>query len=530
MQPAESLIDGLAYERNDAGILIPTVGEQSAIWAPQPGSQQWFLRCPIEEVLYEGTRGPGKTDAALMDFCQDVGVGWGSDWAGVLFRRTYPELQDVIQKSLRWFKQYMPSARYNESMSQWVFPGGERLLFRQFAKPSDYWKFHGHAYPWICWEELCTYPDDGCFKSMFSCSRSTRRGMPRKVRATANPYGPGHNWVKLRYNLPVPPGRIVGPVVQEEGMPARVAIHGHLDENVILLSADPTYKDRIRAAARNPAELAAWMDGSWDIVAGGMIDDVWFEVKDHCVVKPFEIPAEWRIDRSMDWGSSKPSSIGYWAQSNGEDYFDADGRRRSTVRGDLFRVGEVYTWTGKPNEGTRALNTEISRLGVEYEIKRGWRTAEGSRVKAGPGDSQMFNTSNGTETSVADDLAKWVTIDGVRYKGLTFVETEKGPGSRKQGWQQLREWLGNVLPAKEKVTLPDGRVVMVRKKIREKPGLFVFNTCRQFLRTVPVLPRDEKDMDDVDTESEDHVGDDVRYRLRQARKIAGQRTSHGTGG
>lgn len=512
-------IPGLSWSTTEAGQIVPSVAGQQAVWAPQRGSQQAFLACPVEECLYEGTRGPGKTDAALMDFCMDVGVGWGPSWTGVLFRRTYPELQDVIEKSRTWFKQYVPAARFDESKSFWVFPAGERLYFRQFAKPADYWKYHGHAYPWICWEELCTYPDDRCFKSMFSCSRSPRVGMPKRIRATANPYGPGHNWVKLRYGLPVPPGKVVGRIQREPGMPDRVAIHGHLDENRILLQADPGYKDKIRAAARNKAELEAWLHGSWDIVAGGMIDDVWYTVKHAAVVRPFEIPEAWRMDRSMDWGSAKPSSIGYWAQSNGEDFVDAEGRRRSSVRGDLYRVGEVYTWTGKPNEGTRALNTEISRQCVQYELARGWRSLDDSvrRVRAGPGDSQMFAQSNGTETTIADDLAKAVTIDGRRYRGITFHEVEKGPGSRKQGWQQLREWLSHCLP-------DEGA------RVREKPGLFVFDSCKQFLRTVPVLPRDEDDPDDVDTESEDHVGDDVRYRLRQHVKRNGQRSARGLGG
>src|SRR6266404_559318 len=144
----ESLIPGLDYVPNEAGMLVPTVGARTAIWAPQPGSQQLFLKCTVEEVLYEGNRGPGKTDAALMDFCQDVNVGWGADWVGILFRKTYPELQDVIEKSRRWFKQFVPAAKFNESKSQWEFPTGEMLYFRQFSKPSDYWKYHGHAYPW----------------------------------------------------------------------------------------------------------------------------------------------------------------------------------------------------------------------------------------------------------------------------------------------------------------------------------------------------------------------------------------------
>ena len=48
---------------------------------------------------------------------------------------------------------------------------------------------------------------------------------------------------------------------------------------------------------------------------------------------------------------------------------------------------------------------------------------------------------------------------------------------------------------------------------REYPGLFVFNTCDHFIRTMPTLPRDDRDLDDVDTDSEDHVADEVRYRV-----------------
>jgi len=57
-------------------------------WSPQPGSQTFFVTSPIFETLYEGTRGPGKTNALLMDFCQHVGQGFGAAWRGVLFRRS----------------------------------------------------------------------------------------------------------------------------------------------------------------------------------------------------------------------------------------------------------------------------------------------------------------------------------------------------------------------------------------------------------------------------------------------------------
>jgi hypothetical protein len=507
---------------NDQGVMVPMREGVQFTWAPLPGSQEIFLQCMIEEVLIEGNRGPGKTDVALMDFAQDVGVGWGSDWVGVLFRKTYPELQDVIQKSRRWFKEMFPGAKYNEANSTWVFPQGERLLFRQFAKPSDYWKFHGHAYPWICWEELCTYADDQCFKSMFSCSRSTRMGMPRKIRATTNPYGVGHNWVKARYRLPVPQGQLVGHLIMDsvdfsgELEPPRIAIHSHLSENKLMLRADPTYISRLRAAARNPAELAAWVDGSWDIVAGGMFDDVWARVRDHAVVRPFKIPDNWKLSRSLDWGSSKPSSVGFWAEANGEDYIDADGVRRSTVPGDLFRVAEIYTWNGKPNEGTRKLPTELAKMIVELEVKRGWRTEATSRVRPGAADAAIFNPDEiDGSTSIADEMARRVRLaDGKSYKGPTFKPADKARGTRKLGWQAVRERLDAVLPKEG-------------EKVRELPGLFVWDTCSQWIRTVPSLPRDEDDMDDVDTDAEDHTGDETRYKVREEARVSGGRKAKG---
>jgi hypothetical protein len=198
-----------------------------------------------------------------------------------------------------------------------LFPDGEKLFFRHFERPADYYSYHGHAYPWIAWEELTTWPDDKCYKSMMSCARSTIVGVPITVRATTNPYGIGHNWVKSRFRLPVPPNKKVGKIIydsvdqDDKPEPPRVAIHGDLNENKILLHSNPDYIDRIRASARNNSELQAWLYGSWDIVAGGMFDDIWCDYRDKIVVPRFEIPKTWRIDRSFDWGSSKPFSVGW---------------------------------------------------------------------------------------------------------------------------------------------------------------------------------------------------------------------------
>ena len=499
---------------------------KQVVWAPQPGSAVFFLADPTIEVLYEGTRGCGKTDALLMDFCQEVGKGWGAAWVGILFRQTHPQLRDIIEKSKKWIKRFWPDAIYNEVKTMWEWPGGERLYFAHFDVRSDYDNYHGHSYPWIGWEELTNWPAPDCYKSMFSCSRSTAKGMPRKIRSTTNPYGVGHNWVKARWQLPIsgPLGAdgkkvTVGPLIvgskDEAGNtePPRRAIHGYLDENVLLLHADPDYKGRIKTSARNSSELAAWLDGSWDIVAGGMFDDIWGEYRDAIIVDPFDVPPGWRIYRAYDHGSSKPFSVGWYARSDGTDLKLRDkinsdgtvtkGRSRATVRGDLFRIHEWYGWRGQPNEGSRMLVADISRGIIEREIKWGLRDrdAQWTRVSRGPADSQIFDdNTNGSDISIASDFEKPVMLNGVKHRGIFWERADKGPGSREQGWEQIRKRM------KASKRPPGG--------YREIPGLFVTSNCVQWLRCVPVLPRDEIKIDDVDDESEDHNGDETRYMLR----------------
>lgn len=467
--------------------------QQKVAWTPQPGSQVAFLTCPIYEVLYEGTRGPGKTDALVMDFAQDVGTGWGADWRGVLFRKTFPELSDVIAKSQKWFQEiYGSRAKYNKADHTWTWDSGEQLLLRHMKQQSDYYSYHGHAYPWIGWEELTTWPDDKCFRLMFSCSRSTRPGMPRKIRSTTNPYGIGHNWVKTRYRLPG--GR--GKIIRDPGEPERVAIQGHIKENRILLRADPDYIQRLRAAARNPSELAAWIDGSWDIISGGMLDDVWSE-RVHILpsIGWNQIPRSWRIDRAFDWGSSKPFAVGWWAESSGES-INVEGRKIGGVRGDLILVQEWYGWTGTRNEGVRMLAREVAE-GIR-DREKDWGVW--GRVKSGPADTSIWDEENGV--SIIKDFTS---------RRVFWEKADKGPGSRKQGWEMLRKRLFNGRPNEN-------------GEPREFPGLFVTKDCLQWVETVPTLPRSDKDPDDVDTESEDHMGDMTRYRVRLHGKRVTQRS------
>ena len=239
-----------------------------------------------------------------------------------------------------------------------------------------------------------------------------------------------------------------------------------------------------------------------------MFDDVWSAT--HNIVEDFQIPHSWRIFRSFDWGSSKPFSVGWWAESDGSDVVMPDGKVRSTVRGDLFRIGEWYGWNGVPNTGVRMLATQISKGIVERELKSGYY----GRIYPGPADNSIHDTENGV--NIGQDMAKPVVINGKKYKGVGWTRSDKSPGSRKNGWEKMRVAIFNAQP-------PEGGGP------REEPGLFVFRSCQQgFIRTVPTIPRDEKDLDDVNTDAEDHVCDEVRYVILSVgdRFISGTTRGH----
>ena len=318
------------------------------IWSPLAGSQTLSIACPCNHILYEGTRGPGKTDAQLLYFRQFVGKGYGQFWRGVIFDKKYKNLDDLIAKSKRWFPQFNDGAKFLASGSsyKWVWPTGEELLFRQMNSEDDYWNYHGQEFPYIGWNELTKQPDSSLYDMMMSCNRSSfrpemhspidpktgerkiLREIPLVVFSTTNPYGIGHNWVKLRFIDPAPAGHVVritsdvfNPRTQqrEPVTKTQVRIFGSYKENIYL---SPEYIQELENIT-DPNKRAAWLWGDWDITSGGMFDDIWDRGQN--VVKPFTIPHGWRLFRSFDWGSSKPFSVGWWAESDGSDVQLSDG-------------------------------------------------------------------------------------------------------------------------------------------------------------------------------------------------------------
>lgn len=329
------------------------------------------------------------------------------------------------------------------------------------------------------------------------------KGLFPRIISGTNPGGLGHNWVKADFVDMLQPYEVKR-MAKTDGGKLRQFIPARLDDNPTMLETDPDYADNLEGLG-SPELVKAMRDGDWNIVAGGMFDDLWDE-RFH-MVAPFRIPPTWRLDRAFDWGSSKPFSVCWFAESDGSDVQLADGRWRSTIRGDLFMTHEWYGWNGKPDQGLKLIDTEIAKGIVEREIRWGIH----GRVNPGPADTSIWTEENGP--SIATGMAKPVRLDdGKLYPGVQWTRADKT--SRKIGWDQVRKRI-------RAARLPVGG------KPREEPGLFAFTTCQQYKRTVPVAPRDPDDLDDLDTSYEDHILDVVRYRVRAAGRGARSGTRQG---
>lgn len=511
----------------------PASLSKKIIWEPLKGSQTLALSCPANIILYHGTRGPGKTDSQLMRFRMRVGVGYGKYWRGVIFDTEYKNLDDLVSKSQRWFPQFEDGAAFKSSNSdyRWVWPTGEELLFRTIKREKDYWNYHGQEFPFIGWNELTKQPTRVLYDLIMSCNRSgflpeehplvdKKTGekrilpeMPLEVFATCNPHGVGHNWVKKEFIDQCAPGQIKKKVTvlfnprtgeKEDVERTQTHIFGSWRENKYL---SPVYIATL-SQLTDKNKKRAWNNGDWNVTAGGMFDELWDD-SEH-VVTPFDIPFSWYMDRSFDYGSSSPFSVGWWAISDGSDVRLKDGTIMHTIRGDLFRFAEWYGTNGNANEGLNMLAGDIGKGIIELEIKMGI----GSRVKPGPADGSIYDGINGI--SIGNEMAQPIKINGRMYPGVQWLRADKSPGSRKIGWEKINIMLKNAL-TKE---LRDGKLVPIK---REKPGLFVFRNCSKFIELFPPTPRDMDDKDDVDTKAEDHIQDDTRYKVLSLAYISGNR-------
>jgi hypothetical protein len=434
-------------------------------WQPQAGPQRAFVESRVFEVVYGGARGGGKTDAALGDFALHA-KQWGAAAIGLLVRRTRVALEPTIARARQI---YGPDgAVWVEARSCFCWRGGATLYFRYLDCDADADFYQGHAYTRVYIEELTQFPDPRAVDKLKATLRSAQ-GAPCGFRATCNPGGAGHNWVKARY-IDAGAHRIVretfvSPFDGSSLDLARVFIPARLADNPKLLANDPGYIARLQLSGSKEL-VRAWLEGDWNIVEGAFFDG-W---SGRNIVEPFAIPRFWTRFRSFDWGFAAPFSVGWWAVAS-----DPWPLRPGAVipRGAMIRYREWYG-AGPGGAGLRLTAEEVGGGIAEREA--------GEKMAYGVADPSIFREDGGPSIG-----------ERMRRMGLSWRpadNTRVGAAGALSGWDQMR------------ARIAGGEA---------GPMLYVFSTCKDFIRTVPVLQHDPARLEDLDTAAEDHVADETRY-------------------
>ena len=268
---------------------------------------------------------------------------------------------------------------------------------------------------------------------------------------------------------------------------SRVFIPARVEDNKILMANDPGYVNRIKQSG--PEWLVkAWLEGDWNIVAGGMFDDLFYPSVYDCsiVVPKFKIPSDWPIERGFDWGTAHPFSVCWFTESDGTPVWSLDGTRELYFpRGSKIVVGEWYgahpDRAEHANEGIHMVAQDIAIGILDREL-----SMFGRHCYTGVADSAISIGSGTRSRSIQAEMAS---------AGVHWQLCVKGPNSRVNGWNVMRERF------------------QAAARNTGKPGLYICDNCTDCLRTIPALPRDQKKLDDVDSASEDHCADCIRYVL-----------------
>ena len=442
------------------------MADKRVIWKPQP-RQAALMRRWEDEALYGGAAGGGKSDCALAEALRQIHI---PHYRGLILRKTYPQLSELIDRSTELYKSAIKEARYNDSKHYWIFPSGAKIFFGSMQHTKDRVNYQGKRYDFIDFDELTQFTWDE-YSYLFSRNRPSGPGTRCYIRGQANPGGVGHGWVKERFITPAPPMTTIWEEVnirhpdgkEEKRRRSRVFVPSTVFDNKILLENDPDYLTSL--AALPEAERQALLYGDWDSFSGQVFTE-WKNDPEHYhdraythVIAPFKVPHEWQIWCSMDWGYTKPFAVAWYA---------VDHERR------IYRIRELYGCTGTPNVGVQ---WEPARVAKEIlSIEADDPNLKGRRIYR-VADPAIWGTQTGE--SIAQVFAR---------AGVYF---EKGEHARIDGKMQIHH----------------------RLAFDEygRPMLYVFNTCRHFIRTVPNLVYDDKNVEDINTDGEDHIYDELRY-------------------
>lgn len=443
---------------------------------PKPNPKQLrFMQAKAKHVAYGGARGGGKS--------------WIVRWMAVLFALAFPGIKVIIvRKTLKELKNNHINplkkilkvgtpdapATYNTTEKEFTFRNGSAISFGYCACEADLDQYQGAEFDIIFLEEAGQLLEEW-IKKIVLCTREPN-GLPKRVYYTLNPGGPSHAYFKRLF--------IDRRFEEDEDPDAYVFIQALVTDNEPLMRNSPEYVSELKHLP--PKLREAWLNGSWDIFEGQFFEDFRTEpdiaaareagCEDDAeklradrrwvhVIDPFPLDEgearTWTIFRSYDYGYNKPFSCGWWA-------VDYDGV--------MYRILELYGCTDTPNEGVKWTVDEQFAEIARIEREHPW--LKGKNI-SGVADPAIFAQNGGP--SMAETAMKY----GVYFK--------PGDNKREPGWMQCH----------------------YRLQFDQKgfPRMYVFSSCKHFLRTIPLMMYDKHHLEDLDTTLEDHISDEWRYAV-----------------
>tara|TARA_B110000285_G_C15137617_1_gene628254 strand:- start:997 stop:2814 length:1818 start_codon:yes stop_codon:yes gene_type:complete len=442
---------------------VKTVIDTKEIEEASPAIQKAFDK---KDIIFEPNEGPQSDFLASSEREVFYGGarGGGKSYAmlvdplrycdrknhrALLVRRTMPELRDLINHSQQLYSRAYPGAKWREQEKEWRFPSGARIEFGYAENLTDALRYQGQSYTWIGIDELPQYPTADIYNFLRSSLRSVDPEIPVYMRATGNPGNVGSTWVKEMFVDPSEPNNQF-----DVEIPTPMGVKKISRKFIPAKLQDNPYlmqtDDYYAMLASLPeVQKKQFLEGDWDAYESSSFPE--FNRQVH-VIEPFDIPRNWMRFRAADWGYSSPACCLWFA-------VDYDNN--------LFVYRELYA----------------KRNTADVFARRVLDSEEGEYIRYGVLDSSTWARRGDVGPSIAETMIQ----EGCRWR-----QSDRSPRSRISGKLEVHK----------------------RLRIEEDTGyptMFIFNNCLNLIRTLPMLPVDKNNAEDVDTTADDHAYDALRY-------------------
>ena len=367
----------------------------------------------------------------------------------LIIRRTMPELRDLINHSQQLYPKAYPGAKWREQEKEWKFPSGARIEFGYAENLTDVLRYQGQSYTWIGIDELPQYANVDIYNFLRSSLRSVDPDIPVYMRATGNPGNVGSLWVKNMFVDPAVPNTKFDIEIQTP-----LGVKKISRRFIPAKLQDNPYlmqtDDYYAMLASLPeVQRKQFLEGNWEAYEDSSFPEFSKEIH---VIKPFDIPRNWMRFRTCDWGYSSPACCLWLA-------VDFDNN--------IFVYRELYT----------------QRVTADIFARKVLDAEQGEYIRYGVLDSSTWARRGDIGPSIAETMI----LEGCKWR-----PSDRSPRSRVAGKLELHKRLR-----------PD--------EDTGYPSLFILDNCVNLIRTLPMLPTDKNNPEDVDTHAEDHAYDALRY-------------------